>query len=336
MLLLMSYCQISFVYIHSIDRDVVFCERALRVPVRERSREKLEGEEKAMLKIHLVLTAIVRRVLLVLSMLMLIVALFAGMQGRAAAADAWSFVRIFHASPDIGTVDVFMDGNKLLSNFQYGTLTAYTPVAAGMHTLQLAAIGTGVDAAVLTRAFALQAGTPYTVVALGTKATGLSLRIFADNNQVASNLAKVRFYDMSPGTGVVDVSEQGNMLINGLPYAQASNYVSIPPGSYTFSLTSSQENMRASVSVQLKAWTVTSIFAINALNNGTIDSQLQFVQSQITGMPGMPGTGSDPYVTAEQPSLPISCPPVILLALCSVSAGTIAFFCRARGKTLTH
>jgi len=286
-----------------------------------------------MLKIHLVLTAIIRRVLLVLSMLMLTVALFAGMQGRAAA-DSWSFVRIFHASPDIGTVDVFMDGKKLLSNFQYGTVTAYTPVAAGMHTLQLAAIGTGVDAAVLTQTLALQSGTPYTVVALGTKAADLSLHIFADNNQVASNLAKVRFYDMSPGTGVVDVSGQGNMLINGLPYAQASNYVSIPPGSYTFTFTSSRESMR--VSVQLKAWTVTSIFAINALNNGATDSHLQFVQSQITGMPGMPGTGSDPYVAAEQTSLPISWPPVILLALCSVSAGTIAFFCKARGKRHTE
>ncbi len=270
---------------------------------------------------------------------MLTVALFAGMQGRAAAADAWSFVRIFHASPDIGIVDVFMDGNKLLSNFQYGTVTAYTPVAAGMHTLQLAAIGTGVDAAVLTQPFVLQAGTPYTVVALGTKVTGFSLHIFADNNQVASNLARVRVYHLSPGTGVVNVSARGNMLINGLPYAQASNYVNISPGSYIFKVTSTQNDMSASVAAQLKPWTVTSIFAISALNNG---SQWQFVQSQITGMPGMPGTGSDPHAVPASPqsSLPLSRPwllsLLVLLALCSASAGTIAFFSRARGKTPTH
>jgi hypothetical protein len=252
-------------------------------------------------------------------------------------ADAWSFVRIFHASPDIGIVDVFMDGNKLLSNFQYGTVTAYTPVAAGTHTLQLAAIGTGVDAAVLTQPLALQAGTPYTVVALGTKATGFSLRVFADNNQVVGNLARVRVYHLSPGTGVVNVSAGGNMLINGLPYAQASNYVNISPGSYIFKVTSTQNDMSASVAAQLKPWTVTSIFAISALNNG---SQWQFVQSQIEGMPGMPGTGSDPHAVPASPqsSLPLSWPwllsLLVLLALCGASAGTLGLFHRTRGKAL--
>ncbi len=287
-----------------------------------------------MLKVHSALTKLRWRVVLVVSMFALTMTLVVGTQTTPAAANAWSFVRIFHASPDVGIVDVFMDGNKILSNFQYGTVTGYTPVAPGEHNLQIAAIGKGVNAAVLTQAITLQAGVPYTVVALGTKATGLSFQVFADNNQVAGNLAKVRVYHMSAGTGVVDVSEQGKTLINALPYKQASNYISLSPGSYTFNLSATQNDMSTAVAAQLRPWTVTSIFAIRALNNGSAGPQLQFVQSQITGMPGMPGTGSDPNAApaSAQSSWspwPWSFLALAILVLCGAS-GIIT--CRARGK----
>ena len=56
-------------------------------------------------------------------------------------ADDNAYVRVIHASPDIGIVDVFVDGKKLLSNFQYATVTGYVPIPAGTHTIQLALIG---------------------------------------------------------------------------------------------------------------------------------------------------------------------------------------------------
>src|SRR5579863_6883349 len=42
--------------------------------------------------------------------------------------DTTAFIRVVHASPDIGTVDVFVDGTKLLSSFQYATVTGYVPL----------------------------------------------------------------------------------------------------------------------------------------------------------------------------------------------------------------
>ena len=51
------------------------------------------------------------------------------------------------------------------------------------------------------------------------------------------------------------------------------------------------------VTVNLKQGTVTSVFAVGLLNGSP---PLQFVTAQVTGVPGMPGTGSDPY--APQPT----------------------------------
>src|SRR5260221_10521541 len=115
-----------------------------------------------------------------------------------ASAESASFVRLVNASPDVGTVDIFVDGAKFLSNAQYGSVTDYLQLPAGHHRMQVALIGKGINASVIVQTLSVQAGTPYTVVARGTKSTGYSLKVFVDNNLMAVGMAKVRFYDLSP------------------------------------------------------------------------------------------------------------------------------------------
>src|SRR5450759_2175470 len=74
-----------------------------------------------------------RRLLLLVAILTLLI--FAGgwfSTARAAETNP-AFVRIIHASPDIGIVDVFVDGTKILDNFQFGTVTGYVPLPQGTH-----------------------------------------------------------------------------------------------------------------------------------------------------------------------------------------------------------
>ncbi len=221
--------------------------------------------------------------------------LFWGMPVRHVAAANPSYVRVVHASPDIGTATVFVDGNMLLNNFQFGTVTPYAPIPAGPHKVQVGLIGTGPGAATITQTIQVQPGTPYTVAALGTVATGFSLQVFADDNLVASGNAKVRVYHLSPGTGTVNVTTNGNTVIHALSYKQASNYLSVPSGSYTFDVNASESNTTLPLSETLSSNTVTSVFAIGLLN-GT--PKIQFVSAQVNGLPGVPGTGSDPNYRA--------------------------------------
>lgn len=237
-------------------------------------------------------------------------------------ADSTAFVRIIHAAPDVGTVDVFVDGNKMLSNFQYGTVTGYVPLPNGQHKVQVALIGKGVNASVITQMINMQAGQVYTVAALGTMATGFSLQVFTDNNVVVGNTAKVRVYHLSPGTGDVSVSESGSTVVNSLAYQQASSYISVSPGSYTLNIKPSQDNTAIPVQATLKPWTVTSVFAIGMFNQ---TPKLQFIASQVNGVPGMPGTGSDPNPAAAQAATantaPISPWLLILPLLFALGAG---------------
>lgn len=220
-----------------------------------------------------------------------------GMPLDKAKADSPSYVRVIHASPDIGTATVFVDGNMLLNNFQFGTVTPYAPIPAGPHKVQVGLIGTGPGAATITQTIQVQPGVPYTVAALGTAATGFSLQVFADNNLVVSGSAKVRVYHLSPGTGTVNVTSDGSAVVNGLAYPQASDYLSEPAGAWSADVFASDSNTTLSVSATLAANTVTSVFAIG-LVSGT--PKIQFVSAQVNGLPGVPGTGSDPTYRAAR------------------------------------
>ncbi len=235
-----------------------------------------------------------------------------GMPATRTHAESMAYIRVIHASPDVGVVDVFVDGNKLLSSFQFGVVTPYVPLPAGGHHVQIALIGTGVGAAVIAQSISVQANTPYTVAAVGTKATGFSLTVFTDNNIVSNNDAKVRVYHLSPGTGTVNVTNGSTSVADGLSYQNASSYVDIPAGSYT--LNAVIPNQTVSIPANLQPWTITSVFAVGEVNGVP---KLTFVSTQVKGIPGMPGTGSDPNATSDntQPMLPWTLGALVLLVL---------------------
>ena len=214
---------------------------------------------------------------------------FTGVKPAGAVTPA--FVRVIHASPDVGTADVFVDGSVLLSSFQFGAITDYVAIPPGPHKVQIALVGKGIGGSLITQTLAVSPGIAYTVAATGTQATGLGLEVFIDNNVVTGNMAKVRVYHLSPDAGNLSVSDGSSTILNGITYRQASGYVSIPAQSYAFNVSGGSLSNSMSVSVTAKADTITSIFAVG-LVNGT--PNIQLVSTQANGTPSLPNTGSDP------------------------------------------
>ena len=234
----------------------------------------------------------------ILSMLALTV--FAGRSyaAHAAPADGNAFVRVVHASPGAGTVDVFVDGAQLLTGFTFGTVTGYVTVPAGPHTIKVAPTGKGIGAAVITQTVTVAAGVPYTVAAVGTASTGFSLVAFGDNNLLNGNMAKVRVYHLSPDAGPVSVAAGGNTVISGLSYPNASDYLSVPGGSYTFNVTVLNTGTQVPLSATLNGGMIYSVFAVGLLK-GT--PAITFKVAAVAGVPGMPNTGSDPNAAPVSP-----------------------------------
>src|SRR5712691_5796241 len=153
-----------------------------------------------------------------------------GSQRYSASAQSPSYVRVVHASPFVGTADVFVDGAKLLSSFAFGTVTGYVAVPAGPHKVQIALVGKGIGAAVISETLAVTPGLAYTVAALGSQPTNLSLKVFIDNNFLSPGSAKLRVYQLSPDAGSVTVAMGTKNLLNSISYQEASDYLVVAAG----------------------------------------------------------------------------------------------------------
>jgi hypothetical protein len=157
--------------------------------------------------------------------------------------------------------------------------------------VQIALVGKGIGASVITETLAVQQGVVYTAAAIGSQATGLSIEVFIDNNFLSAGQAKTRIYNLSPDAGAFNVSANGNVLLNQVSYQQASNYLTLSAGSYNFDLTAPGTNTNLPLTEMLPKNTVTSIFAVGLANGSP---KIELVPSQVSGVPGVPSTGSDP------------------------------------------
>ncbi|GCE10966.1 DUF4397 domain-containing protein [Tengunoibacter tsumagoiensis] len=240
----------------------------------------------------------------------------------AAPADNNAMVRVVHASPVAGTVDVFVDGTALLPNFQFGTVTDYVPLAAGSHKIQVAPAGKGAGAAVITQDVTVQAGMLYTVAAVGNGSSDLGLQAFVDNNTVTNTMAKVRVYHLSPNAGPVNIAAGDKTVITGLTYKTASDYLTVPAGAYTFNVTATTVNATVPVPATLSANMVYSVFAVGLYNG---DPALKFVVGTAKGsvVAGMPNTGNDPSIhTSNNETLPWIAGSVAAILLISAAAAS--------------
>jgi len=237
--------------------------------------EQLEKSVKK--RYQIALTNVARDILVMIGLL----ALIAGFTLHSSSASAHApkaYVRVVHAAPGAGVVDVYVDGAKLLNDFKFGTVTGYVAVSEGSHRIQVAPDGAPRKDSVIDVTVSLKGGKYYTVAALGTKHSGFSLAAFVDDNSDINTKAIVRVYHLSPNAGPVDVSVGGTKVISKLTYTHASGYLTVAPGKYTFDVTAVNAGVTVPVKVDLKADRVYSVFAIGLYQG---QPPLQFVAAAV-------------------------------------------------------
>jgi hypothetical protein len=132
-------------------------------------------------------------------------------------------------------VDVYVNGDPILTDVAYTTVSGYLSLPAG--TQQVTVYATGdTTSPVIDTPVELAAGGAYTVAAVGLVADdSLSAQVYEDVlRDPASGNAKVRVVHASPDAGPVDVIPRGGQaLVSGLTFPEASPYADVPAGTYT-------------------------------------------------------------------------------------------------------
>jgi hypothetical protein len=144
-------------------------------------------------------------------------------------------VRVAHLAPDAPNVDVYVNGDPILTDVPYTTVSGYLSLPAG--TQQVTVYATGeTTSPVIDTPVELAGGGAYTVAAVGLVADdSLTAQVYQDNlRSPDSSNAKVRVVHASPDAGPVDVIPRGGQaLVEGLTFPEASPYAEVPAGTYT-------------------------------------------------------------------------------------------------------
>ncbi len=249
-----------------------------------------------------------RWVALVLTGVLLSVLTFTVPAPTPALAADQAYLRVVHASPDTGAVDVYVNGATVLTNVPYQAVSEYLPLMPGTYSVAVTATGAPLADAVLGPAdVTVAAGDVLTAAAVGlsqaTPAT-LALNTFTDNiSAPAFGSTKVTVYHLSPDAPNVDVKAtiDGSdvTLIGDLPFGESNTNRSTPlvvaAGTYDLKVTpAGSDTVVADLAgTTLDAGQVYSVFAFGLVDAGAPSGQeftvaLQAEYAQLRGVHASP------------------------------------------------
>lgn len=148
-----------------------------------------------------------------------------------------SAIRIFHASPNTSSVDVYANGSVVVKNLDYKGFSQYLPIPAGNYNIKVYPSGEIMIPLINTTIYIPE----YTVFNLATIGELPDITLYPIPEPViASNLLGpcIRFVQLSPNSPDIDITLfNGTNVINNVTYKEITNYLCVPPETYSFIIT---------------------------------------------------------------------------------------------------
>lgn len=132
-----------------------------------------------------------------------------------------TLVRVAHLAPDAPAVDVFLDGERILTGVEFAQVSNWLPLAAGDYTLSVVASGDTQDNAVLgPLTLSLASGDWTTVIAHGLLETNaLAAQVIVqDLTTIPESETRISAFHGVLGLESVQVAVDDTVLVNGLMY----------------------------------------------------------------------------------------------------------------------
>jgi hypothetical protein len=187
-------------------------------------------------------------------------------------------LRVAHLSTDAPPVDVWVNGQVVLSGVPYKAVSDYLSLDSGEYRIQVTPAG-ATQPVVIDATLALEAGRNYTVAAVGflssdsNASTSLMPFVLLDDRSTRSG-ARIRFVHTSADTGAVDVAVSGGpILFDNMTYQKASLYGEVPGGTYDLEVRPAGSNAVALAipGFEVADGTTYTVFAVGRSFDGTLE-----------------------------------------------------------------
>ena len=189
--------------------------------------------------------------------------------------DHMTLVRVAHLSPDAPAVDVWVDGEVVLSDVPYKAVSDYFELPHGSHRIQVSPAGE-TEPIVIDATVEFMSDTAYTVAATGFLGEDdLQPLVLVDDRFTMMEDAKIRFVHTSPDAPAVDVGlSDGSVVFGDVDFRGVSDYVELAAGSYDLEVrvAGTMDIALPLPGVALDKGTNYTVFAIGSLNDGTLEA----------------------------------------------------------------
>lgn len=184
-----------------------------------------------------------------------------------------SCLRVIHASPDAGPVDVYIGDSPIAEGLEFGDASEFTAAPNGDQQLRVVAAGQSVDQAIIDVTQSLTSGGAGQVLISGM-ADDLQAPIMGvDLRELPANQVRVRVVHASPDLDAINVTIAGGQTpFEGIDFRNASGYVVFDAGTATFQLRESGADtlLLEAADVPLEPGMVYDIIAIGQSEDGTL------------------------------------------------------------------
>ena len=139
-------------------------------------------------------------------------------------------VQFLHAGPNVGKVEININGDKKVDSFSYGDTSDWIDLDPGAVELQMDADRRGINYNIFYSVYPVVAGNDYYVVI----SDQIVLGSVVDRSPVADGAARVKVVQASidiPAVNVVATGTDVNFATQ-LSYPRSSDYVTVPAGTY--------------------------------------------------------------------------------------------------------
>lgn len=137
--------------------------------------------------------------------------------------------RIFHASPDAPSVDIYLNSRRIIRNLTYKQETDYLPLGdPGRYTISIYPAGQ-TEKPLLTKSFTFEGNQKYTVAAVNNL-NELELLFIYDDSKVPDGETKMRFIHLSPDAPAVDIAARGgDVIFSDVTFKEITKYLGLSP-----------------------------------------------------------------------------------------------------------
>jgi hypothetical protein len=231
-----------------------------------------------------------------------------------------SCVRVIHAAPDAGPVDVYLGEAPIAKGLDFGNASTFAAVPSGQQQLRVVPAGASLDKAAIDMTSDLTVGDAGQITITGLSGDLQASIVGVDLRPLPANQARIRAVHASPDLEAIDVSlADGSVPFAAIDYRTESGYVVFDAGTYTFQLRENGSNtlLLTAEDVQIRPGIVYDIVVMGQSENGTL--QMVFFEASagvLTGrsatpLAGTPEPQASPAASAT-PVLTVAASPVVV------------------------